>query len=306
VNLDGVVEFLIAGAIGLAVVLGVAAFLLRRQIRWLFTENDPEAPPRTGRERAGGISCALAAVVLVIVNDRTGRLGMPSAGAAVEVAAAITLAVQLFTSLVARGRAMPGLRFMPGVRIGLALVGLAAAVHQLRTSPPPGGSPAPGELAPFVAVSLVVLVLAETSARLRGPSVALACFVVQFVASSIKLQMLGGPSTLLAGEIVAFVSLVAVVAAVRALRLTRTRLARLGIVPWAPSELALIPSLPASALIFAIVVSFGPLGDSIGWIMTGGYLLSAGAVVLALRYLDRRLRAAEAYHAARQAPAVVE
>src|SRR5262249_53550518 len=94
--------------------------------------------------------------------------------------------------------------------------------------------------------------------------------------------------------------------------LTRERLARVGVTPWAPSELALVPAViwwilwvPMMQLVQqqqqrqVAMDTYLLVYRATIWIEPALVV----ATILALRYLDRRLREAEAFAAARAATA---
>jgi hypothetical protein len=220
--------------------------------------------------------------------------------------------------------AMVGVLPMGSMNLGhysAALATAAVAAFQLAGSLAGGGRPAPGaRFAPALRVALAAL----TVRRFLGPAYAAA--TASFFALCALAPRLGGPglaspATALAygmnaalfweahhGDAVAYAyaveeglmiaSLAAVAIAVRWLRLGSTRLAALGITPWSPSDLALIPYATRTAIGRMWLQGRSAVG-LVSWIPVAVVPIE----ILALRYLDRRLREAEARAGAKAAAA---
>ena len=251
-------------------------------------------------------SGGLGLVILVGILNRLG-VNTYSAGLRPAVyASGITTTLMLAASIAGRGRAIPGLRWVPVARIVIALLVLGIAVRDLHEYFAQVGSSdgMAWKLPLGASVSLLYLALCEASARLGGPSVALWGSVLATALS--RLTGSGGAGRLMEAEKELFV-LIAILSALRLLRFTRKRLRSVGVVPWAASEVSFVP--PTLQALVTIVLASSSRDPEVGELLHGNAasivlpLVTVAATVLGLRYLERRLRAAEAFAGARVAAA---
>ncbi|HVY62725.1 MAG TPA: hypothetical protein VHF22_13790 [Planctomycetota bacterium] len=248
----------------------------------------------TGRERSTprALALSIAGVAVIVVpfalsripwlwpNPRAGTplrfaLGGFIAGPALWASATVAT-VEVAASIAGRGRPAPGARWSWVVRLAVALVGLAIEAR------PEAFVGAYRFLT--VGLGLVAVLACEAAGRARGPSALLGGFgAVSAIHAGLAVALGERP------ELVAdFAAIVAVALALRFLGLDRDRLSRLGVRPWAPGDLALVPAALAGILGAAGAASRRPLPfiDE-AWFEPALALLVIGALAY-LRSLDRR------------------
>jgi hypothetical protein len=238
------------------------------------------------------------------------------------VAAAAVAAFQLAASVAGRGRGVGRPRAAAIARAGIAaalLGGMLVTLWMFVARLPPGGSSSIsmndgggaaalpiGDPAPWfaagAALSVAFFALCEASARARGPSVALMAALAGAFASGLRA---GEFLDALVALAIQLVSVGVVLLVLRLRRLDRARLALVGISPWAPGDLALIPALASELSLSVLRPWVIRAGSSLAWFQLVRHALGlpfAIGAAAGLVYLDRRLREAEA-RAAAAAPA---
>lgn len=261
-------------------------------------------PPRV--ERGGlrpaarpalGWAVALAAMALGGAISRHAPMPPPLLPAAA--AAAFVATFQVAGAVAGRGRPIPGARLGPGVRAALAIALAVWGFAEMRgTFLQPGAFPS-FDPSSWLSRALGFVALCEVASRLGGPSGAVLATLYAAFSMAPELSRGDGAAVLLAWIMIGFL---AALGATRRYGLDRKRLRRVGVTPWSPAELGLAPIALSGLGLTALAAAGLPRVASAEVAKAILLLLSALfslALAMALRYLDRRLRAAEALAAER-------
>jgi hypothetical protein len=263
-----------------------------------------------GARRAGGwaaaIGAGIAIVAVKVASSKAYVWGTDDPASyydrileAIQVGVGSVAALELIAAVAGRGRPMPGARFACAFRVLLGAAALAYntdwSVRGMLDFGYPG-SPLP-LVATFGGIGAAILAACAVGGRAGGPSgIAIGLFGACIQQAEFFHSSLPGVAAM---EAVRASSMLLVLGALRRLRLDRTRLARAGVTPWAPGDLAIVPVQLAWIATFAVVIPFSEGGLRWYHVEAPVTLAFALLTLAGLRRLDRDLRAAESRAAAR-------